>query len=276
MAQINKLIVLLPIIFVVIQSTWAAATHNHEKSQHIKDYHDRIIGGAIAMRGQFPYQIQLQFVGSHYCGGAILNENWIVTAAHCADGGLPLYYTVVANQYNILVNEGTEAKRLVSRIVIHPEYDAQYFPNDIALMRLNQPLIFGELVTPIALPPANHTPPEGFNSTVSGWGSLAEAGLPPVYLHFVQVPFVSDNDCDSAYQQVGESIVDSMICAGEAGKDACQGDSGGPLVSNDLENGSLYLAGIVSWGQGCGRAGFPGVYTEVSKFVDWIQATIST
>ncbi|CAL8110686.1 unnamed protein product [Orchesella dallaii] len=275
MANFNRWIVL-PMIFGVMQSTFAGVLQNQDKPQHIQNFHDRIVGGAIANRGQFAYQIQLQFAGSHFCGGAILNENWIVTAAHCADSAGPLFYVVVANQYNIYTNEGTERKHLVSRIVVHPDYDAQYFPNDIALMRLAQPLVLDELATPIALPPANHTPPAGYNSTVSGWGSLSEGGLSPVYLHYVSVPFVSDEDCDAAYQQVGESIVDSMVCAGLAGKDACQGDSGGPLVSNDLDDGSLYLSGVVSWGQGCGRAGYPGVYTEVSKFVDWIQTTIAT
>lgn len=84
-------------------------------------------------------------------------------------------------------------------------------------------------------------------AVVSGWGALAEGGLSPMYLHFVSVPIVDDDECNAAYQQIDKEIVDSMICAGQTGKDACQGDSGGPLASN-LPDGSTYLAGVVSWG----------------------------
>merc|ERR1712119_26661 len=105
------------------------------------------------------------------------------------------------------------------------------------------------------------------------WGAL---GLPNV-LHKVDVPVVSDEECNAAYGAAGYAVADSMICAGlpEGGKDSCQGDSGGPFFSNESPE-ARELLGVVSWGIGCVRAGYPGVYTEVSHFVEWITETMAT
>jgi len=115
--------------------------------------------------------------------------------------------------------------------------------------------------------------------TVTGWGTLNEGGLGlPNVLHKVDVPVVSDEECRASYAAAGvDSVADSMICAGlpEGGKDSCQGDSGGPFFSNESPE-ARELLGIVSWGIGCGRAGYPGVYTEVSYFVEWITETMAT
>lgn len=120
-------------------------------------WNDRIVGGEQADRGQFPYQIQLQFFG-HYCGAAVINENWIITAAHCATG-YPIDYIVVANQYNILVQEGSERKYLVTKIVRHEHWDGSLNVNDIALMKVNREIEFDDWVQPIALPEPMHETP---------------------------------------------------------------------------------------------------------------------
>jgi len=112
---------------------------------------------------------------------------------------------------------------------------------------------------------------------VTGWGTLSEGGFGlPNVLHKVTVPVVSDEDCNESYSGNGYSVADSMICAGlpDGGKDSCQGDSGGPFIAG--EPGSEELIGIVSWGIGCARKGYPGVYTEVSYFVDWIMETMAS
>lgn len=234
---------------------------------------ERIIGGQQAARGQFPYQAQLQYLNGHQCGGAIINEHWIVTAGHCV-GGLAISYNVVANQYDILAAEGMERKQIAQRIIRHPGYDADTIANDIALVRVANPLyVAGETtVTPIRLPRQSQEATVGGNSVVSGWGVTAEGGFLPRYLRYVEVPIVSDADCRASYgDQLRE---DEMICAGvtEGGKDACNGDSGGPLVCEDA-NGQ-YLCGIVSWGYGCARPYYYGVYTEVSAFTNWIENNI--
>ena len=121
---------------------------------------------------------------------------------------------------------------------------------------------FDSFVGAIPIPSQN----ESFTGTalVSGWGTLTEGGATPTILQKVEVPIVSDAECRDYYGYY--SVSDSMICAGEKGHDSCQGDSGGPMVCGG------FLCGIVSWGYGCARPGNPGVYTEVSYFVDWIIA----
>merc|ERR1712071_556690 len=132
--------------------------------------------------------------------------------------------------------------------------------------RLTEPFVWTDFIQPIALPEPLQQTDAGVLATITGWGTLSEGafGLPNV-LHKVSIPVVSDEDCDSAYAAAGYGSIDSMICAGlpEGGKDSCQGDSGGPFFLNDAEP---TLIGVVSWGIGCARAGYPGVYSEVSYF----------
>ena len=161
-------------------------------------------------------------------------------------------------------DSGNEQRRSVVKIILHEEYDSREIINDIALLKIEPSLDFNPYVSPIGLPEQL----ESFEGscTISGWGTLSSGGILPDALQYVDVPLVSDDECRKAY---GDSdVVDSMICAGEEGKDSCQGDSGGPMACDEK------LAGITSWGKGCGWAGYPGVYTEVSYFVDWILANL--
>ncbi|ODM91921.1 Trypsin-1 [Orchesella cincta] len=231
-----------------------------------------IVGGTIAERGEFPYQVQLQFFG-HYCGAAVYNKNWIITAAHCA-GGTIFDYIAVTNQYNIVQNEGSERKHFIEKIVKHPEFDGKTYFNDIALMKTRSEMVLDELVTAIPMPPEEfHETPVGTLANVTGWGATTEGGLNAIYLHYVTMPIIGDEPCQE--MMGATTVLNSMICAGqeEGGKDSCQGDSGGPMVCDDT--GEKYLCGIVSWGRGCGRPGLPGVYTQVSHFLSWIDSVIA-
>merc|ERR1711953_1035624 len=130
----------------------------------------------------------------------------------------------------------------------------------------------------MGLPLQDQVTEAGTMCTVTGWGTLSEGGFSlPNILHKVTVPVVSDADCNESYSSSGYGIADSMICAGlpEGGKDSCQGDSGGPFTCGESPE-TRELLGIVSWGIGCARAGYPGVYTEVSHFVEWITETMAT
>lgn len=152
------------------------------------------------------------------------------------------------------------------RIIQHEDYDSSTTSNDIALLQVESALTFDSFVQGVALP--EQLQDSTGQADVSGWGTTTEGGATPDILQVVTVPIVSDADCRVAY---GESdIFDSMICAGADGLDSCQGDSGGPMTCTS--GVSTYLCGIVSWGYGCARPDYPGVYTEVSYFVDWIQA----
>merc|ERR1712180_432125 len=218
---------------------------------------NRIVGGDEATPGELPYQLSFQDLsyGSpwHFCGASIYNENWAICAGHCVAGedmNNPDYLQVVAGEHNQDITEGNEQSIILSKII-----------------QLSSPLTFNDFVQPIPLAEAGHA--ASGDCIVSGWGTTSEGGNTPSVLMKVSVPVVSDEECRDAYG--ASEILDSMICAGlkEGGKDSCQGDSGGPFVCEDT--GSRYLAGIVSWGYGCARPNYPGVYTEVSYFVDWIM-----
>jgi trypsin len=224
---------------------------------------ERIVGGSPATRGQYPHMVSIQ-IGSHICGGSIVNSQWIVTAAHCSEYAANRY-TIVAGDHILNQNEGSEQSRTVAQIIRHPNYNANTYANDIAVMRLSSPFTLGTYVRAATLP-ASGAGVSG-NLVVCGWGTTSSGGPASNTLLHVTVPFVTTATCQQAY---GNQIVAGMICAGTGGKDSCQGDSGGPLHSGST------LVGIVSWGYGCAVAGYPGVYASVPYYRNWISQNTGT
>ncbi|XP_047473697.1 trypsin-1-like [Penaeus chinensis] len=236
---------------------------------------NKIVGGTNASPGELPYQLSFQDISFgfpfHFCGASIYNEHWAICAGHCVQGedmNNPDYLQVVAGEHDQDVDEGNEQTVILSKIIQHEGYNGFTISNDISLLKFSQPLTFNNFVSAIDIPAQGHA--ASGDCIVSGWGTTSEGGNTPSVLQKVSVPIVSDAECRDAYGQ--NEIDDSMICAGvpEGGKDSCQGDSGGPLACSDT--GSTYLAGIVSWGYGCARPNYPGVYAEVAYHVDWIKA----
>ncbi|XP_063705348.1 trypsin-3-like [Culicoides brevitarsis] len=219
----------------------------------------RIVGGEQITINQRPFQVSLNYNGYHYCGGSILNEYTILTAAHCAQNHVS-YYKVRAGSSS--KNEGGQLVQ-VSTIINHPRYGSNGYDSDVAIMKLSEPLRFSAEVQPIKLAPRGYQVGDGDTVVVSGWGALASGGSSPMYLYQVAVPTVNQQVCANAYG--ASSITNTMICAGLGGKDSCQGDSGGPLTHGDLH------VGIVSWGRGCALAGYPGVYARTSELRDFID-----
>ncbi|UXR66234.1 serine protease [Bdellovibrio bacteriovorus] len=225
----------------------------------------KIVGGVEASIGEFPYIVSLQS-SSHFCGGSLIKKNWVLTAAHCVRGGTVKKVVIGLHDRTNAVNAESIAPK---RIIAHPGYNTRTMENDFALIELSQDSSY----TPVALNPSEITLPEDGSqimTTVAGWGTTREGSYSlPTLLQKVSVPLVSTEACNKSYKN---EIKDSMICAGyeSGGKDSCQGDSGGPLVAQD-ENNQTYLVGVVSWGQGCARANYYGVYAKVSSAYSWIM-----
>merc|ERR1712127_127055 len=154
----------------------------------------------------------------------------------------------------------------VSSVMLHEQYDSWTIYNDICLLKLAGSATMGPNVGTIGLPSSMEEYPEGTMCIVSGWGTTSEGGSLGETLQKVTVPVVPDDNCRDSYGY--DEVTDSMICAGfpQGGKDSCQGDSGGPFMCGNQ------LSGIVSWGYGCALADYPGVYTQTSYFIDWLNS----
>ncbi|XP_023246174.1 trypsin-1-like [Copidosoma floridanum] len=237
----------------------------------------RIVGGQEADRGEFPHQVSLQYGYGmnlrHLCGGSIISHTWILTAAHCPKAVPGRTLHVKAGKHSIRTTEKTEQLVKVAQVFTHEKYPNGVAPYDIALLKLERPLVFGELVQPIGLP----APDSQVTSDVvlSGWGSVTSNGFgSPEFLQKVTLPIVDNESCKKAIEALTGSapVAPSNVCTGPltGGVSACSGDSGGPLIKVH-EDGRKEVVGIVSWGVlPCGTLGAPSVYTRVSSYIDWI------
>jgi trypsin len=228
-----------------------------------------IVGGEEAQRGEFPFIVSLQS-GSHFCGGSLISDEWVLTAAHCVGGS---GFKVVVGLHDLKVSEGSQTFR-TTRVIPHPQYNRSTMDYDYALIKLNgkatfKPVSINE--TEISVPNSDST----IDSVTAGWGYVKEGSWRlSDLLQKVTVPLVSTEECNNSYN--GE-ITERMLCAGlkEGGKDSCQGDSGGPLLVHDYVRDQPVLAGVVSWGIGCARPEKYGVYSKVNAVTEWIQNTIA-
>ncbi|XP_066994808.2 trypsin alpha-4 [Anabrus simplex] len=229
----------------------------------------RIIGGKVAAENQFPYQISLQVNGEHICGGSIIDERHVLTAAHCVfDRDKHVYppqmmEVVAGSLYWRSLN-----RHQVKNIFTHDQYKEilKKAVNDISLIRVSTPFTTSNSVRPIALRNIPVPTTDASNCVVSGWGLTRENGQPSARLRYVEIMIMERTSCSIPYG----GIPDGTVCAGDYSynKDSCQGDSGGPLVCN----GSL--TGLVSYGYGCARLGFAGIYTDVNYYLPWIRREI--
>ncbi|KAK7862755.1 hypothetical protein R5R35_002519 [Gryllus longicercus] len=218
-----------------------------------------IVGGSDTDITKYPYQVSVQLVGSHWCGGSIISADYILSAAHCF-GYLPLPYSVRVG--SSVRNQGGTVHR-IAEYIVHKQYGTNGHDFDIALLRLETPITFSAAAQPVTLEAQGDVVAAGTPAVVTGWGDLEEKGAAADILQEVEVPIISNSACSEAY--VG--ITERMICAGfqAGGYDTCQGDSGGPLVANGRQ------VGIVSFGRGCARANAPGVYARVAALRAWIR-----
>ncbi|XP_071526051.1 trypsin-1-like isoform X2 [Panulirus ornatus] len=238
----------------------------------------RIVGGAPTRKHDYPWQVALVPIEAlvPVCGGTIISHQWILTAAHCVFDVSPDVLKVVIGEHNWLNDQETTVteRRTVVEIIWHEDYDPDTFDNDVALMRLKEPIVFpsDNKIAPVCLPVDDDDDYTGVDATVTGWGSIVEDGPQTTKLYEVTVPVISNLECETKYS--ADAITDQMLCAGldEGGKDSCQGDSGGPLFTpGDGSQSHMIQIGVVSWGEGCAQPNFPGVYARLSKFLNWID-----
>ncbi|XP_051986311.1 transmembrane protease serine 9-like [Xyrauchen texanus] len=236
----------------------------------------RIVGGVDAPEGSWPWQVSLQSstFGGHFCGGSLINSEWVLTAAHCMPGVSTSTLQVYLGRKTLQGVNNNEISRSVKTIITHPYYDRNSNNNDITLLRLSSPVTFNDYIRPVCLAAQNSVFAAGTSSWITGWGDVS-AGVSlsaPGTLQETMVPVVANYQCNNLLG--AGSVTNNMICAGllQGGKDTCQGDSGGPMVSRQC---SVWVqSGITSWGYGCADPNSPGVYTRVSQYQSWITKTI--
>lgn len=233
----------------------------------------RIVGGRKALKYEFPYQVALlrrNFWNPAYrqfCGGSIIDDRWILTAAHCVTGENVNFVRAVVGVTDLSESAGNAVQ--IEKAIPHEGYNSWTVENDIALLKTKSSIRSStkEFSNPICLP----SPGQQFNGLVliTGFGTTSEGGSTSHQLLAAPLDLLSDDVCKSAYNW--EFKAPGMMCAGvmKGGRDSCQGDSGGPLAVRT--DPGYVLAGITSYGRGCARANTPGVYTRVSHYTDWIN-----
>ncbi|XP_069779112.1 ovochymase-2-like [Narcine bancroftii] len=250
----------------------------------------RIVGGKESQPGSHPWQVSLKRRQLHYCGGTIINAQWVLTAAHCIRGrNILSVLRVMAGEHDLRKTDSEEQTRTVKRIIVHPKFTAAYpVEYDAALLQLNGNFTFGSNVYPACLPGEDDVFETGTVCTTTGWGRLSEGGRLPNTQQEVELPIIESENCLNVMALLFRQFKgETLLCAGypSGGRDACQGDSGGPLMCR-REGGAWTVAGVTSWGIGCGRSwvdngrklpndrGTPGVFTRVEALRSWIQQTM--
>ncbi|KAG1933407.1 mast cell tryptase isoform X2 [Pimephales promelas] len=239
----------------------------------------RIVGGTDAPAGNWPWQVSIHYNGRHICGGTLINNQWVMSAAHCIVStninrwtlylGRQTQSTSVANPNEVSVG--------IQSIIVHPKYNNSLLNNDISLMKLSQPVTFSQYIRPVCLASKGSVFHNATTCWATGWGNIGkDQALPvPMTLQEVEIPVVGNSQCSCQYRNIaGITITPQMICAGRTGKGICQGDSGGPI---QCKQGSVWVqAGITSFGTslGCAIKDFPEVYARVSEFNTFVTDNI--
>uniref|UniRef100_A0A8D1LSB6 Ovochymase-2 n=1 Tax=Sus scrofa TaxID=9823 RepID=A0A8D1LSB6_PIG len=248
----------------------------------------RIVGGSQVEKGAYPWQVSLKRRQKHVCGGTIISPRWVITAAHCvANRNIASTFNVTAGEYDLSYVEPGEQTLTIETVIIHPHFSTKKpMDYDIALLKMAGAFHFDQFVGPMCLPEPGERFAPGFICTTAGWGRLNEDGIAPQVLQEVDLPILTQDECITALLTLQKPISgQTFLCTGfpEGGRDACQGDSGGSLMCRN-KKGTWTLAGVTSWGLGCGRGwrknlqkddqGSPGIFTDLTKVLPWIHRHI--
>ncbi|XP_042217647.1 venom protease-like [Homarus americanus] len=254
------------------------------------DFVPRVVGGVIAEKNAWPWMGLLGDTNEQgkimwFCAGALINEQWVLTALHCF---LTTKATVVRLGEHDYNDEGDGAAHEdfgVAETILHPDYVHPQGYHDLALLKLNRRVILKPFINPVCLPWGQESINDltGTKATLTGWGATQFAGEPSSVLQEVEITVFPSSDCDKSYSTLDDYLKEfprgigkETVCAGDrvGGRDACQRDSGGPLVSRN--SAGLYtMAGVVSRGVGCGLKDFPGLYANIreEQYLAWVKKT---
>ncbi|CAL8093666.1 unnamed protein product [Orchesella dallaii] len=238
-----------------------------QSSCGVNNYLDlKVVGGRQAQIGEFPYTVALLSNNKQFCGGSLISEDWVLTAAHCITSFRSFSgVTVSVGDHNLKQqNEVKSQSRGVKRGFYHRLFSIQNLQNDVALLQISSPVTLGDNIQTICL--SKQPPPYGVQGVLSGWGKTGEHQSPSSTLRTVKMRIIPHEECRSsnAKDPRAPPVTSGMVCAGEGSqgspqlKDACNGDSGGPLVI--FKGNKATQIGVVSWGDGCGDK--PSVYTR--------------
>merc|ERR1719234_80071 len=234
----------------------------------------KIVGGHEAQENQWPWQVALFIDDAWFCGGSLISENYVLTAAHCVDGAS--YFDIMAGAHNVRASSEPNRVEITSyNGWTHPQWDTNTLANDLALIELPSAIDFNDYIAPSCLPMAGDTADEAELVTVTGWGKPSDSagGISNVLRMVEDLPIISNSDCNDVYGIVGSGIV---CIDTTGGKGSCNGDSGGPLVmkAGMTKAGQQWnQVGIVSFGSSAGcEVGYPAGFTRTEYYLDWIKS----
>ncbi|XP_041802736.1 chymotrypsin-like elastase family member 2A isoform X1 [Chelmon rostratus] len=237
----------------------------------------RVVGGEDARPNSWPWQISLQYNNQgewrHTCGGTLISNQWVLTAAHCISGR---EYRVVMGKHNLVETEESAVFMGTANIIVHEQWNAFFIRNDIALIKMASPVTFGNSISAACVPAADSILANNYPCYVTGWGRLYTGGPIADILQQALLPVVDHATCTKS-DWWGSQVKDTMVCAGGDGVvSGCNGDSGGPLNCQNSA-GAWEVHGIVSFGSGlsCNFPKKPTVFTRVSAYIDWINSVSS-
>nr|WCD24721.1 Tyr p 3 allergen [Tyrophagus putrescentiae] len=226
-----------------------------------------IVGGEAAVDGDAPHQISFEIKGLSFCGGSIISERWILTAAHCINNDDLNNPGRLSIRYNTLKKDSGEVIKVKS-LIVHEQYSNTTGDNDIALIETATPMTLGQKNAAAAKLPAKGNDPQDGDIFISGWGKLhIDDTTTPVDLQKVTVPVIKRSVCAENWKEFNVTITENMFCAvkmSTGSVDSCDGESGGGAIQGGE------LVGVINIGL-CGALQFPGIYARVGQYIDWIE-----